>query len=285
MPTTDPAAPSPGALGLEEPTMDGLFVDAWGAGVPVVLVHGSLAIGAEEWEAQRPLADEGFRLLVPDRRGYGRSPAARGEDFLRDAEDIVELMGDGAHLVGHSYGGLGALIAAAHRPEATRSLTLLEPATFALGQRHPAARALADEVRRLWDKDLPDEEWVVSFLKAVGSDPDALPPAVLVDALPLVPRCRQGRPGWRADLPVAELASAPFPKLVVSGGHSAGFDAMCDDLAERIGASRAAVQGAGHEIQLTGQPLNEVLLALWRSARRASRSPVSVSTTTFAEPA
>jgi len=67
--------------------------------VPVVLVHGSLATRADEWQAQRPLADEGFRLLVPDRRGYGRSPTARGEDFLVDADDIAGLMGDGAHLV------------------------------------------------------------------------------------------------------------------------------------------------------------------------------------------
>ena len=120
-----------------------LFVDSWGSGVPVVLVHGSLAIGADEWQAQRPLAEEGFRLLVPDRRGYGRSPAAEGEDFLRDADDIADLMGDGAHLVGHSYGGLGVLVAAARRPDATLSLTLLEPGAFALGQHHPAARTLA----------------------------------------------------------------------------------------------------------------------------------------------
>ena len=68
---------------------------------------------ADEWQAQRSLAEEGFRLLVPDRRGYGRSPAAEREDFLRDADDIADLMGDGAHLVGHSYGGLGVLLAAA----------------------------------------------------------------------------------------------------------------------------------------------------------------------------
>ena len=67
--------------------MSELFVDCWGSGVPVVLVHGSLAIGAEEWQAQRPLADAGFRLVVPDRRGHGRSPATQGEDFLRDADD------------------------------------------------------------------------------------------------------------------------------------------------------------------------------------------------------
>jgi pimeloyl-ACP methyl ester carboxylesterase len=117
-------------------------MDTWGRGEPVVLVHGSLATGGEEWAAQQPLADEGFRLLALDRRGYGRSPAAAGEDFLSDADDITEIMGDGAHLVGHSYGGLGVLFAAARRPEATRSLALLEPAAFALGQHDPAAESL-----------------------------------------------------------------------------------------------------------------------------------------------
>ena len=245
--------------------MSDLFVESWGAGTPAVLVHGSLALGVEEWEAQRPLADAGFRLLVLDRRGYGNSPAAEGEDFLRDAEDINDVMGDAAHLVGHSYGGLGVMFAAARRPEATLSVTLLEPAAFALGQRNSAAGALVDGVRRMWDLDVSDEEWVVGFLKAVGSDPDEFPPEFLAAALPLVPVLRHGRPIWTAELPLDELAAATFPKLVVSGGHSAGFDAICDDLAERIGASRTVVEGAGHEIQLTGTPLNEALLALWRN--------------------
>ena len=65
-----------------------------------------------------------------------RALTAVGEDFLRDADDITALMGDGAHLVGHSYGGLGAMFAAARRPEASRSLTLLEPAALTLGQDH-----------------------------------------------------------------------------------------------------------------------------------------------------
>jgi len=41
-----------------------LFVDSWGTRTPVVLVHGSLATGAQEWQGQRPLADGGLRLLV-----------------------------------------------------------------------------------------------------------------------------------------------------------------------------------------------------------------------------
>jgi pimeloyl-ACP methyl ester carboxylesterase len=242
-----------------------LHVEAWGDGTPVVLAHGSLATAAEEWKAQRPLAGQGYRLLAPDRRGYGRSPAADGEDFLRDAEDIAALMGDGAHLVGHSYGGLGALFAAARRPEATLSLALLEPGAFALGQHHPAGRGLVDEVRRMWDQDIPDEPWVTGFLKAVGSDPDEFPPDFLAAALPLVPVFRRGRPLWYPDLPLEELAAAPFPKLVVSGGHSAGFDAVCDDLAQRIGAARVVVAGAGHEIQFAGTPINDTLLTHWRA--------------------
>jgi pimeloyl-ACP methyl ester carboxylesterase len=254
---------------MEGFTMTDIFVESWGAGTPVVLVHGSLATGTEEWQAQRPLAVRGYRLLVLDRRGYGRSPMIEGEDFLRDADDIVEVMGDGAHLVGHSYGGLGVLLAAARRPEATLSLTLLEPGTFALGQREPAARALVDDVRHLWSLNLPDEEWVVRFLTIVGSD--ALPPELLAAAVPLVPVFRRGRPIWQTELPLAELASAAFPKLVVSGGHSAGFDAICDDLAEQIGASRAVIEGAGHEIQFTGPPLNEALVTLWRRAAESDR--------------
>lgn len=246
--------------------MSDLVVDSWGTGTPVVLVHGSLATGADEWQAHRPLADEGFRLLVLDRRGYGQSPVADGEDFLRDADDIVALMGEGAHLVGHSYGGLGALFAAARRPDATLSLALLEPATFALGQHHLAARVLVDQVRALWDQDLPDKHWVVRFLELVGSDPDALSPELLAAAVPLVPVFRRGRPIWYSDLPLSELATTAFPKLVISGGHSAGFDAICDDLAHLIGASRAVAAGAGHEVQFTGRHVNELLLTLWRGA-------------------
>jgi pimeloyl-ACP methyl ester carboxylesterase len=256
---------------MEGFTMTNIFVESWGAGAPVVLVHGSLATGAEEWQAQRPLAEDGYRLLVVDRRGYGRSPTIEGEDFLRDAEDIAELMDDGAHLVGHSYGGLGAMYAAASHPGKTLSLTLLEPAAFASGQRNAAGQTLVHEVRRIWDEQLPDAEWVLRFLEAVGTDASALPPEVAAALVPLTPVVRRGRPIWQTELPLAELAAAGFPKLVVSGGHSAGFEAICDDLAAQIGASRAVIEGAGHEIQFTGPPLNEALVTLWRRVAEHDR--------------
>ncbi len=243
-----------------------LHVEVWGDGTPVVLVHGSLATGADEWSEQRPLADHGLRLIVPDRRGYGRSPSASGEDFLVDADDVTDLMSTGAHLVGHSYGCLSAMIAAARRPEATLSLTLLEGPVTALAQHDDAWRSLVDDVRNLWTRELADDDWVVRFLEAVGTDPAELTPDLLAAAVELVPVFRSGRPFYEADVPLDALSAATFPKLVVSGGHHAGFEAMSDELAECIGASRAVIAGAGHEIQFTGAPLNDVLRRLWSSA-------------------
>lgn len=54
--------------------------------------------------------------------------------------------------------------------------------------------------------------------------------------------------------------------MVVSGGHSDLFDTICDVLAERVGAERAAIPGAGHAVQYTGQPFNALLRSMWESA-------------------
>jgi pimeloyl-ACP methyl ester carboxylesterase len=252
-----------GQAARSAPGVPPLAVEAWGSGEPVILVHGSLATGSDEWQAQLPLAAEGFRLLVLDRRGYGRSPAAPGEDFLADAADIAALMGAGAHLVGHSYGGLGAMLAAAARPRQTLSLTLLEPATFSLARHSPAASALIGRLRTLWGEPDSDRAWVTRFLEAVGSDPASLPEGLLDAAVPLAGLLRAGRPPWTAELPLDGLARAGFPKLVVSGGHHPGFEALCDALAPRIGAARRTFAGAGHEVQFVGEPLNLALLQLW----------------------
>jgi pimeloyl-ACP methyl ester carboxylesterase len=246
--------------------MSDLHITTWGDGTPVVLVHGAFATGAEEWAAQQPLAKQGFRLLVLDRRGYGRSPAAQGEDFLRDADDIAELLGDGAHVVAHSYGGLGAMLAVARRPDATRSLTLLEPPAVTAASHDSAVQTMAENLRRVFAADLPNRDWLIRFLETVGTDPATLPPGMLDEVTPLVPLARYSRKPWECELPTTELASASFPKLVVSGGHSDAFDAICDALAEQLSADHLEVSGAGHEIQFTGPPINEALSDLWRKA-------------------
>jgi pimeloyl-ACP methyl ester carboxylesterase len=110
--------------------MKAVHVTVWDetrAGAPaVLLVHGTMTWGTACFEAQRPLA-KNYRLLVMDRRGFGESPDIDRSDYEVDATDVVELLGDGAHLVGHSYGGVVAMLAAGLRPQAVRSLALIEP--------------------------------------------------------------------------------------------------------------------------------------------------------------
>lgn len=250
--------------------MSELAVHEWGSGTPVLLVHGSLSPATDEWPAQLPLAEEGFRLIAPDRRGYGDSPDTTGEDYLRDADDLVPLIDGvhddgGVHLVGHSYGGLSAMVAAASQPESVRSLALLEPPAFAATRNRPAAKTIEDRLRAMWDDDVSDQEWLLHFLQVVGTDPDDLPPGVVEEIVSFVPLVRGSRPPWDGELPIDDLAAASIPTLVVSGGHTEGFEAMSDELAGQLEASRAVVEGAGHEIQFTGKTINKCLVDLWHS--------------------
>lgn len=54
---------------------------------------------------------------------------------------------------------------------------------------------------------------------------------------------RNGRPFYDADLPLAELAAAQFPKLVLSGGHSEGFECSPSSGAERAQGAQTLRSG------------------------------------------
>src|SRR5579862_5226175 len=110
---------------------------------PLPLVHGSVVNGEATWTAQRPLAER-FDLVVPNRRGFPPGPDAERVDFEDEAVWIARFLEPGAHLVGHSYGGVIALLAAARRRELVRSLTVIEPPAFALVRGHPAVEAFIE---------------------------------------------------------------------------------------------------------------------------------------------
>lgn len=82
--------------------MDAIHITRWGGSGPRVVVvqggaQGSKAAGERNFAAQRPLADEGWQLVVPDRPSHGRSPnPGRGDDA--DAVWVADLLGGGAHL-------------------------------------------------------------------------------------------------------------------------------------------------------------------------------------------
>jgi len=78
---------------------------------------------------------------------------------------------------------------------------------------------------------------------------------------------RRERPFWEAEIPLERLAAADFPVLVVSGGHSAAFEAVCDALAAALSAERAVIRGRGHTVPSTGAPYNDRLEGFLRAAK------------------
>jgi pimeloyl-ACP methyl ester carboxylesterase len=254
------------------PTAADLDVERVGSGPPVVLVHGSIVDARRTWRHQLELADH-FALCLPNRPGFAGSPDADRGDFEAEAPLVAELLGDGAHLVGHSYGGVIALLAATQRPGGVRSLTVSEPGSLAVAAGHPAVDAMIAQGSELYrrGRELGPARFVTLFRSGAHSahdTPDELPEWLERGARHAI----EERPPWEADVPLDRLAAAPFPKLVLSGGHSAAFEAVCDVLAERIGAGRAVIPGRGHTIPSTGAPYNARLRAFLEDAeRRAPR--------------
>lgn len=245
-----------------------MYVEHLGERGPrLLLVHGGIVPGWQTWEAQRPLAEH-YRLVVPHRPGYPPNPPGEGVDFASQSRAIAELIDPGTHLVGHSYGGVVSLLAAASVPERVRSLTVIEPPAFGLVRGQPAVEELIGRLAPLFtDEALPAREFFLRFAAVVGATPrlpDVLPPetqasinASRVEPLP-----------WQADISLDAVAAARRPTLVFSGGHNPAFDAVCDLIADRLAAERVVIAGRAHSVQRTGEPFNTRLRTFIDAAER-----------------
>jgi len=217
----------------------------------MVLVHGSVTGGRPSWTSQRAALRHRFELVVVERPGFPPNPPVDHVDFEEHAALLADLVRDGDHLVGHSYGGVVCLLAAAQAPSRVASLTVLEPPCTGVALGDPDADLFAAEGRRWWANGPREdvEAFLRGFLRYVGSSfdpPSPLPPDVEQGARTLLVE----RGPWEADVPLDELAAAPFPTLVVSGAHHAAFDAICDALELLLGAERLELPGYGHAPQL-----------------------------------
>ena len=243
-------------------TASGLEVFTEGSGPRVVLVHGSVMGGDLCWMAQTPLAER-WTLVKLNRRGFGNSPPAGGEDFEVDADQIAGLIEDGDHVVGFSYGGIVALLAAAQRPDAIASLAVLDPPAFALTKDEDSGQRAVAELADLRSRYAGDyAAWFRAFADWLGSPaplPDPMPPPILNGARVSYHQ----RPPEQAVIPINELRTAPFPKLVISGDGHPTLRRVCDVLEQELNAERAYVPGVGHTLPFAGTPLNDALETFW----------------------
>lgn len=103
------------------------------AAAAVVLLHGKNFGGAYWEETARGLSNAGYRVIIPDQIGFGKSskPEYYQFSFHQLATNTHSLLRNlnvtTAHIVGHSMGGMIATRYALMFPGETRSLSLVNP--------------------------------------------------------------------------------------------------------------------------------------------------------------
>lgn len=250
-----------------------------GRGEPVILLHASGSSGSQ-WRGLADRLGDRFLTLAPDHHGHGGTAPwpGYGAFTLADEAALVTGLIDGlpgpVHLVGHSYGAAVALQVARKRPEALRSLALIEPAAFHLlrdGNASEAA-ALAEvvEVARGVLRSLGNGDHHGGFGRFVDywSGPGAWAAmpieqrSMLAANLPNVALAFHavGEDPSRA----GDFAELAVPTLILQGSRTtAPARRICERLARTMPfATLQVIAGAGHMSPLThGEQVNGLLAA------------------------
>jgi pimeloyl-ACP methyl ester carboxylesterase len=268
-------------------TPRGLSFDETGRGPLVVMLH-SGGMSSRQWRRAAERLAPSYRVVSPDFLGYGASGVwPEGERFelaqeIAATEALLQRLGEPAHLVGHSYGGLMALRVALAAPGLVRSLALYEPVAFGVLDAWADAEALDDLGRDRAGVGSPDgaealEGFLHRFVDYWGGPGGwgALRPATRDDFR---------RVGWKLYQEVQALlrdrtgkesySSLTVPTLLLSGEHSPpDAKRVVEVLAGAIpGAKLEVLPSAGHMGPLThADAFLERLAAHLSSASEAER--------------
>lgn len=125
-------------------------------GQPVILLHGFPEFWYGWQEQIDPLANAGYRVIVPDQRGYNLSDKPRGiraytlDKLSGDLLGLVDALGyERVNLIGHDWGAMVAWVFALWHAQRVRKLGILNVP-------HPAVmlnflrRGDPEQLRRSW---------------------------------------------------------------------------------------------------------------------------------------
>jgi pimeloyl-ACP methyl ester carboxylesterase len=146
------------------------YYEEHGSGDPLLLLHGGMA-DADSFRQQTPEFAGRYRVVVPERRGHGRTADVDGPityDLM--ADDMIAFIDTldigPAHLVGWSDGGNVGLLVAIKRPDLVRRLAALGSNFSAAGLTPEAAAAFSPDtatsvipaMREMWKASAVDAE-------------------------------------------------------------------------------------------------------------------------------
>ena len=239
---------------------DGTCIAFWktGSGPPLLLVHGGVCDHLA-WYFVTPLLAQRFTVYSFDRRGRGSSGDTPPYAVEREVEDILAMLstiGEPAHLLGHSAGGILALAVAERRSDLL-SLMLYEPAFIVDGARERPGPEVLERIQSLLAAGDRDEVLRIAMRETV-----AIPESEI--------KAMRSTPGWEHLRNVAHtipydwmvwerqlvpqnLIGLHMPVLLLIGSHSpswlhAGSRAIHADLPH---AQVIELQGQGHSAMVS----------------------------------
>ncbi|HEX4458564.1 MAG TPA: alpha/beta hydrolase [Polyangia bacterium] len=239
-----------------------LKYDVRGEGSLAILLH-SGGMSGRQWRRLAERLAPRHRVVSPDFLGSGANPPwpdDRPFDFRNDVAAVVALwdsLGEPAHIVGHSYGGFIAFMAAKERPAQLRSIAAYDPVTFGVLYGAGDRDGLADLARATSNPTFTDDAiggqapWFEAFVDYWnGAGAWKLLPAAQREAFLKSGRKVYGevRSLMQDRTPAAGYAQLTAPALLMTGERSpAAARRVVALLAATLPAARAAsIAGAGH---------------------------------------
>jgi pimeloyl-ACP methyl ester carboxylesterase len=255
----------------------GIEYQVTGQGRPVVLLHGFPDSG-RLWRHQvTALAEDGFRVIVPDLRGYGLSDKpSEVEAYSLPvlAGDVMAVLADAgaerAHVVGHDWGAALAWAIASLAPGSVDHLAVLSvghPSTFrrTLEQRQKSWYMLLFQFEGVAERWLTENNWA-NMIGAGHPDADQVVADIEANGS-LVPglnwyRANVGPETWVG--PPVQLPPVQAPTMGIwSTGDFALTEVQMTDSAENVAGPwrYERLDGPGHWMQLDApDKVNALLL-------------------------
>jgi pimeloyl-ACP methyl ester carboxylesterase len=255
----------------------GIEYQVTGQGRPVVLLHGFPDSG-RLWRHQvTALAEAGFRVIVPDLRGYGLSDKpAEVEAYSLPllAGDVMAVLSDAgverAHVVGHDWGAALAWAIASLAPGTVDHLAVLSvghPSTFrrTAEQRQKSWYMLLFQFEGVAERWLTENNWA-NMIGAGHPDADQVVADLEANGS-LVPglnwyRANVGPETWVG--PPVQLPPVQAPTMGIwSTGDFALTEVQMTDSAENVAGPwrYERLDGPGHWMQLDApDKVNALLL-------------------------
>lgn len=222
-----------------------------GEGSAAVLVHG-FPLDRRIWDAQVEGLSDGYRVIAPDLRGFGKSQPGKPftiEDLADDLHQLLEKIGAlPCVLGGLSMGGYVSLAYVAKYPTDLKGLMLIDTKAEADTAEGKANRLKMIESCRVGGAKVVADS-MASKMTAPGASAEVVakarrimeecPPATIEHAC----LAMLSRRDYRGELP-----SIAVPTLVIVGEQDAFIPlALARDMSRQIARARLAVVGkAGH---------------------------------------